>query len=353
MSVINMKFMVGKFSSGIAMSSWKFDSFVELASKPRTEIAVSDGGYSLYQNCEINRALQGQVPSPNLASLEVVCAALKTGERVVLSINEAQCFTQQIEVPTIAIRKIASILDFELSKTTPFAKEQIYMGWQRENSKGRSGFQNITQFVMRRDLFVDCIRTLSSKGSTVRAIVVRRKDSTCAPFALSLNGKDYENDSAKMWSKAALVGGIAVTVLVIVLFSALQKRQIQLSNFIDTGTKSLAKDAANVRKQIDRANAGRIEYKALFEIVSTSIKKSRIIEEISRVLTNDSYLDGLTLSGNIATLDGAAAHPESLIALLEASPLFSGVAFNTPSFRNPGEEKTRFSIKFEIVPNGG
>ena len=353
MSVINMKFMVRKFLSDIAARPWIFDSFVELVSKPRTEIAISDSGYSLFRNCEINRPLQEQHANPSFETLEVACAALKAGDLIVLSIDENLCFTQQLEVPTIAMGKIASILDFELAKTTPFAKEQVYMGWQSLNSKVRSDFQCITQYVIRRDFFDDNIRALSPIGAIVQAIVVRRKDGTCAPFALSANGKNFESELARRWSKAALICSSTVAMLAIVLGVAFQQSQTHISDFIDASTESFAKDAAYVRKQIDGANAGHTEFKALLTKVSTSPKKSIAIEEISRILTDDSYLDGLTITGDIATLDGAATHPENLIGLLEASPLFNGVAFNTPSFRNPGEEKSRFSIKFNIVSEGG
>ena len=73
-----------------------------------------------------------------------------------------------------------------------------------------------------------------------------------------------------------------------------------------------------------------------------------VIEELSRILPDDAYVNGISIDTGRVVADGAAAAPEPLIALFEASPHFSNVSFNAPVFRNPGEAKSRFSIKLEL-----
>ncbi len=70
-------------------------------------------------------------------------------------------------------------------------------------------------------------------------------------------------------------------------------------------------------------------------------------------MPDDAFLEGMTVDGKTLTADGAAAAPELLIAELEASPLFENVVFAAPVFKNPGEIKSRFSIRLELSGPAG
>ena len=352
MSVINIINQVRKFQWGAAAWPWTFDPFVELALKQRTEIAISKDGFSLYRKSWLKQSLLRQKPTLNFESLATIFDSVKSDEAVVLSISEEMCFVHHLEVPTLAMSKIVSILDFELTKTTPFSKEQVYAGWISQNSKSNSDIKNVTHYVMRRDFFDECIKALSSKGAKIQAVVVRQRDGNCVPFALSTSGKDYARNRAQLWTKAVIISGGAMALVAILFIGAILLSQSKTSNFIEASTESFADDAAVVRKQLEVLKASHSELSALITKSSTSAKRSLVIEEISKILTDDSYLDGISISGDTVTIDGAAANPEGLIALLEASPLFNDVAFNTPSFRNPGEVNSRFSIKLNIDASG-
>lgn len=349
MSLINIIDMVRRFHWRSVAWPWNFDPFVELALKPRTEIAISKDGISLYRKSWLQQALPRH---PLNLSLESVCDSAKSGEAVVLSISEEMCFVLHLEVPTLAMGKIASILDFELTKTTPFSKEQVYAGWMDQNSKSNPSIKNITYYVMRRDFFNECINALSSKGARVQAVVVRLRDGNCVPFALSVSGKDFAGIRAQFWTKAAIISGGAMALVAILFIGEVLFSQSKTSNFIEASTESFAIDAEVVRKQLEIMKTSHSELSALITKSSASSKKSLVIEEISKILTDDSYLDGLSISGNTVIIDGVAANPEGLIALLEASPIFNGVTFNMPSFRNPGEVNSRFSIKLNIESIG-
>ncbi len=352
MSVINIKNLVRRFHGGAAAWPWTYNPFVELASKTRTEIAISKKGHSLYRKSWLNQSIQKQIANPSLETLTAVCHTIKSGESVVLSIDEEMCFVHHLEVPSIAMKKINSVLDFELTKTTPFAKGQVYMGWKSQNSKSNPDVQHITQYVIRRDFFAECIQALSSRGAKVQAIIIRQRDGFCVPFALSASGEDFAKDHAQLWSRAAFISAGAMALFALCFIGAIMFSHSKVLTFINTNTDKYEEDAVLVRKQLDVLSATHSEISALIKKSSTSVKKSLVIEEISKILTDDSYLDGISISGDVVTIDGASANPEGLIAVLEASPLFKGVTFNTPSFRNPGEEKSRFSIKLNTTADG-
>ena len=85
----------------------------------------------------------------------------------------------------------------------------------------------------------------------------------------------------------------------------------------------------------------------------TTAGRLEIIEELSQILPDTAHLDGVSIESNRLVADGSAATPEHLISALESSLLFQNVTFSAPVFRNPGEEKSHFSIRLELEAQAG
>jgi general secretion pathway protein L len=352
MNVINIKYRLRMLKQNAIYWPWAYDAFVELASKQQTEIAITKGNFSLYRGSNLNRHLNNQTATVSATSLAPVMQHIKSGDRVLVSIAEDMCFAHQLRVPVVAMKKIGAILDFELAKTTPFVKEQVYTGWKSKVSDSVPGVCNVTHYVIRRDYLTECITALSSKGAKFNALVVRQSDGSCLPFALTARGEDYAKKLAVWWTKATIVSATALALCILSFIGTFQWHYARVSTFIEDSADVFTSDAAMVRKHIDSLNAYNAEQGALLARRSSAVANSTIIEELSKILKDDSYLDGLNISGNIVTIDGSANNPEELIALLEASPFFKAVTFNTPSFRNPGELKSRFSIRLSVAADG-
>lgn len=72
------------------------------------------------------------------------------------------------------------------------------------------------------------------------------------------------------------------------------------------------------------------------------------IEEVSRILPDTAFLQAVAIKGKNLILQGQAAQPEALIALLEASPALSAVSFSTSVYRNSSDQLANFAISAVI-----
>ena len=125
-------------------------------------------------------------------------------------------------------------------------------------------------------------------------------------------------------------------------------RQSHLLATIDAQIAAVEKDAADVRSRLEQIKAKSAEISGLQARKLAAAGRLEIIEELSRILPDEAYLDGVSIESNHIVADGSAATPEHLISSLESSSLFQNVAFSSPVFRNPGEEKSHFSIRLEL-----
>ena len=76
--------------------------------------------------------------------------------------------------------------------------------------------------------------------------------------------------------------------------------------------------------------------------------KPNYLAEAKHAIETYTYLENVSIDPTQIKIDGASTNPEKLIPLLENSTLFQNVVFAAPSFRNPAELKTRFSVTFGL-----
>ncbi len=350
MSVINIKDLVNRFHWNSSGWPWSFDPFLELASRPRPEIYISTEGFSFNRRSRLTQFWSKE--NITFATLDQIGDTIESGESVVLSIDEEMCFVHQIEVPKLPQRKIPSILQFELTKTTPFEKEAVYTGWVKGSATPRVKLQDITHFVIRRDLFRPSVQALAERGIGVLAIVVRQANGAVAPFALSIDNKEYAIDRARSWLMSMFVSLAVIIISLIFFIGSILSSQEKILTFVEDSSVVFNQEALLVREKTNDLESNLSEMNALIEKRTSTLRSSAVIEELSKTLPDSSYLDGVSISGDSITIDGAADNPEELIALLESSTFFGSVKFNTPSFRNPGEAKSRFSIAMQSNAEG-
>jgi general secretion pathway protein L len=75
-----------------------------------------------------------------------------------------------------------------------------------------------------------------------------------------------------------------------------------------------------------------------------------VLEQMSKVLPDDTYLTDLTLDAGQIKITGVSAHAADLIPLLEGSGYFKNASFYAPTTRQ-AEGMDHFSIQASIIPN--
>ena len=112
---------------------------------------------------------------------------------------------------------------------------------------------------------------------------------------------------------------------------------------------TIKKNATEVRGTLD----ARAKVETILVALDSARKKSSqrllLLEQLSKTLPQDAFLQSLTIDGDEIMLEGSAASPEALIPLLEKSILNSGVGFAAPILRNPNDSTSHFSIKFKLT----
>jgi general secretion pathway protein L len=329
-----------------------FNSFVELARKSRPEVLVSNSGFKLFRQSNVDRPLSGINHVGTFVTLSELCTALRKAEEVILSIPSEECFSLDLTVPKSAIGKIDQILNLEIARVTPFTPSQVFSGWTKVSDVALSDHVCVRQFIIRKNSLGPVLESLKSNGNPAIAIIVRQTDQFAAQFALAPDGRGYALDKMLSWQRYTLASFLALLMCLGVLTTTVTKHFSSNFDHIQTASVDFEKDAVDVRKKLEVLKATHLEIGALMTKKRGSPSRVATIEELSRILPDDAFVDGMSMVDDQLVVDGTAAKPEALLSILEASSFFKNVAFNAPVFQNPGESKSRFSLKFALESVG-
>jgi general secretion pathway protein L len=76
-----------------------------------------------------------------------------------------------------------------------------------------------------------------------------------------------------------------------------------------------------------------------------------VLEALSRVLPDHTYVTEMHLAGNKLQIAGITRDAPSLIPLIEQSPHFRRATFYAPTTRAPSDPGERFHIEARVEPN--
>lgn len=154
-------------------------------------------------------------------------------------------------------------------------------------------------------------------------------------------------------SKRKLVAAAALLVLVAGLSSFTATRNAAMQERLDT----LREEVTGLRRQVEKIEARQQEaerqekfIKAMQAIRANEVSKLRMLEELTRLVPDDSWLTEFNFQGDEKKirLSGFAVTPAKLIPLLEDSPLFDDVKFSTVITTDRRSGKERFRIEMTI-----
>ena len=116
---------------------------------------------------------------------------------------------------------------------------------------------------------------------------------------------------------------------------------------LDRQVRSLAAPAAQVRKQEQRASDFAERARVLEGVREGSWAKLRILQELTHLLPDGTWVQELQVSNNAVELYGYSNHAADLVRPLENSPYFTQVEFTSPITRD-SQNKEVFRMRMRL-----
>ncbi len=264
-----------------------------------------------------------------------------------ISLSASQALRKTITLPLATEENLRQVLEFQMEQHTPFPSGKLYFGYSVLSRDFAAGQLAVEFVAVPRDAVDSAIKTLLALGVDVRAVFLGEQLSAgtmlnVLPAALGSAPSPLRH-GANPWL-AALVGllGLAALAMPLVI-----KREavVQLLPLVDKGKKG-AEAVSAVRRELDERVK---QHNYLLEKRQSSPTIVQILEELTHILPDDTWVNQLDLKDRKLTIQGESGSATKLPGLFEKSNIFSDASFgSTTLFKGQAPNTQRYTLAIQL-----
>jgi general secretion pathway protein L len=274
---------------------------------------------------------------------------LVKGSRVELVLRSSRFMFRPLQLSSRATDFIDGIVRAQIDRLTPWSPAEAVFGWA--GGEASNGRVSLTIAATARGMVTPLVQAVAERGAA--SIVV----STVA---------DDGATRIKVFDQEAR-GAIGVRrvsrLLKVVMVACIAVAALSFAADVVVGDYYLRSEQTDVAQRISSRRAairaggdagGDRSVTALLERRKHELPAIVIIlEQLSRILPDHTYVTELRVEGNTVQMIGVTRDAPSLIGLIEQSHYFTRATFFAPTTRSPSDTGERFHIEAHIEAGGG
>lgn len=251
------------------------------------------------------------------------------GRSVGVCLPATQVLRKQVILPLAAAENLTQVLGFELGRQTPYTADQAYYD-QRVLREDRSNNRlHVLLGVAPKTVIDEILSYLTAWGVTPQAVVVSDELESSGSCLNLLPARLRPKPShAGYWLYGAMAGVTLVLFAALLVAPLWKKREVVIA---------LQPVLAQAQQQADAVDALKREQERLLAEYNFPTEhklampaKVALLEEVTRILPDNTWLQQLEIHGADITMQGNTGSSASLIGLFEQSSLLENANFKSP-----------------------
>ena len=247
-----------------------------------------------------------------------------------------------LHLPAAALENLSGVIGFELDRQTPFRADQVHYD-SRVLAHAPDARQVPVQLgLVTRERLARELAAVDGLAATLSAV-------DCAAAAGARAGFNLlpaEQRARRAHTFAWLMGGMALAALFFLwlgMNSILDNRAAAIERLTAEveAQRDEARAVTRLRDELDAAVAG-ANFLAVEKVGQPSML--RLLDELTRKLPDDTFIERLSVTRGELTLAGQSAQAPKLVELLQDSANFRSPSLSGPIQPDPRSGKDRFNI---------
>ena len=263
-----------------------------------------------------------------------------------LLLPPAMVLRRGLLLPAAAAERLRDVVGFEVDRQTPFSVAAVRFD-ARLLKRREDGQLEVELVAVPRPAFEE---SLAGLGGLAAALVgVDAMDATGLPLGVNLlPAEQRRNRSNPMRSWNLVLAAVALIALAAAAWQVLDNRREAAEAF----TAQIDARAAEARKvAVQRDRLRDIVDGAKFLDDARAIRPTtvEVLDEVSRRLPDNTYLEKLAIEGDRLLLIGLSPEASALVGKMEGSKLWKSPALSGALQPDPRTRRDRFSLTADLV----
>ncbi len=300
---------------------------IEAAAKPENvpaHIAMTDGAFS----------------APNLAPMV-------RGSRVEIVLQPKRFLFRQLELPLRAADFLDGIVRAQIDRLTPWSASDAVFGCSIPAASDTESITTVIAATTRKVAmtYVQAISGFHPAAVAICTDVAERNAGRVKVFEQKARG---HLDVARLGRALSIALGVAAAGALLAVIAA-----AYVADSLGAQESELAHQISQRRAAI-RANSDGSDRSPIAALQRRKFQTTAsviVIDALSEVLPDHTYVTELHLAGDKLQIVGITRDAPSLIPLIEQSRYFTRATFYAPTTRSPSDPGERFHIEAQVEPN--
>jgi general secretion pathway protein L len=269
-------------------------------------------------------------------------------QQTIMLLPGDKVLSTHISLPVAAEENLGEVLSFEMDLHTPFKANQVYYDYTIVGRDTQRQTLTVDLVYAPRDAVESLVERATSLGLQTDIVTCRRRDNNnlqpvnLLPQAMRRARRfDVRNLNLALTVLLAVLLVVAITIPIVQKNRVIDEIEAQVQ-----AAAAQAREGSELRQNLEKmADASRF----LIEKKATKPLVVELIDEVSRLLPDHTWVSRLDLADGELQLQGQSSASASLIATIESSPRFENARFRSPVVQIAGTDRDRFHISADIV----
>lgn len=259
--------------------------------------------------------------------------------RCVVHVDDSLRLQKKVRLPLAAEENLRQVLSFEMERHTPFHAENVYFSYRPTARDPKQRKLDVDLLVVQKPLVDEALSVIGDW---------ELQFSPDAGFGddrgFTFLPRDYRAPTTKGLNRALIVLNVLALVAAAMIPIYQQERYIDALQARADRARAAAMASVEVQDRIRALEQRR----ALFEQAKSGPSAVEVIEELTRVMPDGTWLHRLDFKNGEVQFQGLSDAASALIGVVESSTMFQQARFGSPITRDVRSGKERFNISAKL-----
>lgn len=268
--------------------------------------------------------------------------------RIIYRLEPSDILHKSVTLPHTAKDTIREVLDFEMDRSTPFKRTDVYFDYFVHDELTEQNELQIELYIVKKniiDVILNNVNLWQVKLDTITA-----KDN---PHPIELNfipiDKQLRPDKIE-FTRTAILSSLCLVLMATALYFPIAQKENYITE-LQVSLKDYRQQALEVQKIKNEKIALVEKAQYLVNKHSSQMPPIIILNEVSKKIPDNTSLNRIIFKNNQLQLQGESDNATGLIPLLESLPFFSKVEFQSPTTVNRKTQKEKFQLRISVERN--